>query len=909
MLAAMGVHGAWGILPMDLQWEACERAFVEGRTAECLRLMEEFERWFGEEPAAQDRAFQQGLLRMRAFLAMGTGDFGKAAHELDQLFGRYPAAQPMGAFLRYLQGLTHAYSGNHSGAIEAWSTFRKENPHLPETALVGLHLAQALEHLEQSTEAEAVLKSIAEESPGQTPEIIRNLAIFRLGFHAERSGEPEKALDYFGRIRSSGTFSIAEWLRSMAAPPLMVQIPPNSGAEETLLEICSWMQPVEDTSQGINDLKNRLVRTSANDRLLDRNTHWRLPLQQQLKTMEAALEGQAKRESAIHGHLLAIARHHDLHWLVRALTMGILSAPDEFETSFTVNAVIARLEALIGLRQLEEAGQLAFQFQEEHPHHPEIPRIQFQLARIAEEEKNWSRAIQILQRLVESVPGHKERLRWQYHLARDFLKSHQPEEALRQLDEMSPVAPEAWQAFLCFLRGKAHAAAQRPHEAEAEWSRLDSIPRTPNSLRSTAVIARLRQALQYGDLTLCEKLFTENTTASIDPSQRPAFLNLQGDWESRRKNIQSAIQSFRAAFETAEGLPAEYAAKRIDAILSEDPMKIQQRARFAKTWIEKSIEEAQPPSEAAVRAWIQTNAISEDPDPTFLLTLLDRFLTNLNFPAAYLIFDYIESSVAPGRRPEWFPGKIESLQLASYPQEWITDPLNGPTLSRLFHHAADKLRGTDRPQSANTRLMEIMDTVPLERTDPAALLSTGIAAREFQIPGAIRRLERLYGEFPQHPAVPAALLKLAQIHAEENEELPNVHLDALLADWPDQPEASKGRLLRAASFLRQNDAQSCQEEMDRLLQRPGLPPDIIAKALLLRAKAQWKSGREMESIANCQRILTLYPNFPSTKNAAAELAREILKAKRGTERGDEIHRLLKAFEGPPETNQPSPTIP
>ena len=240
-LATLVLNQVEGVLPLRDQWAAACRALSRGQAGQAAALLEEFEAWYGAEPAVLEPEFRDPYLRLRGLTLLQTGDTAGGISLLEEWLENSGEAGPYSAFIRFQLAQAYLASGDQTAAEAHWERFLTDHPGLPECALVHWMWADQLVRQEKFAEAREHLENVLRESrlPGSGTALARAaLALVDL-----RLGNLLSGLEQL-RAEAAESPVLLAW-RAILAPALAHQLL-EAGNYEEARQASSWFDRPEN---------------------------------------------------------------------------------------------------------------------------------------------------------------------------------------------------------------------------------------------------------------------------------------------------------------------------------------------------------------------------------------------------------------------------------------------------------------------------------------------------------------------------------------------------------------------------------------------------------------------------------------------------------------------------------------
>jgi tetratricopeptide (TPR) repeat protein len=220
---------------------------------------------------------------------------------------------------------------------------------------------------------------------------------------------------------------------------------------------------------------------------------------------------------------------------------------------------------------------------------------------------------------------------------------------------------------------------------------------------------------------------------------------------------------------------------------------------------------------------------------------------------------------------------------------------NWPAYAIYQLYAARLYEMAGRMDSADARRIQVIQSVDPALLGESALFTTARTAHAYDFPERQALLERFLVRFPDSLQRPDALFLLAGIRrAEGDTDRAASLLGEIRTAWPDAGIYRNACLRMAAWHMEDGAPGAALDILAALLDLPRLAPGMAAEALLLRARADFRTGRPERGVLNVFRILNLYPDFRDISESALNLVLEHLKSLDDPRERSELAARLRA---------------
>lgn len=870
IVLALAALPAGGVQPLRDQWKTACRALAAGDAAAALAAFGEFDRWYGQEAAVSEPGFHEARIRLWALAAMQAGDFPTAVELLERWFREHPREQRFRAYLRFqLAGLCRL-TGDPEAAALHHRTFLEEHPDLPECLLVRWAIADEAvarrDYPAAVAEFEAILRNPALPGSGH------GLATAALALVEYAGGARESVVDRLDSVPPEKAGRALRFWRALLAPGLVGKLL-ESGNPEAAVRATRWLDDPAALAGRIRALQEHFDHSAAGAGIRQSvwNARWQSQLGQLRQSMGKASPS-ANGLDALYALRLKALIAAEAARETAVLGQALIRSADHLSRELLATAYRRTIEACLQLEDWKRAEAFATAFLESYPEDPALPDILFLNARNAAARADWAAAVIRVEDLLARYPDHPASSTWEFLQAGWRLQAGEPEAALRQYEGMVPRVPAAWRPFLDFERGRCLEALRRDAAARESWSAVAANPDAPAGIREAASVSLLQLAFRRMDLPAFKRDLKHYRTAFPGGVNSLLVTNLEAALADRLGRFPEAERLY-AAVAAGSAPEAAFAREELSGLYR----KIKDNSalrRHALKWIERSLGETRPVPSRPFRDLQYLQEVSGEPVlPRGLPgTLLDAVTRSTRpFPAGAFL------DVLAGQWPAYAARMAPD---APSFDEWLGNRANAALLagnplaaSRFRLHAARRMELAGRTDSADTRRIQVLQDVHADDLDPDALLEIASTAHRYDFPGAVPLLETCLARGAPRDR-PAALLMLAERHRRSGSSARARPLLAeVVARWPDAAVYPEACLALARLDLEQGSPDKAAGVMERLLQAGGMPPRTIASALLLRARADFRSGNPGRAVLGCERIMALYPDIHDIAEPAVALLR------------------------------------
>lgn len=877
---------------MREQWRAACAALTGGRAGEALRLFEEFDAWYGEEAMVAEARFRESRIRLWGLAALEAGFPDQAARLLARWLEENPDEERFRAFIRFQLAGLYTVLGQPEEANAHQEAFLEEYPDLPECALIQWSRADEALRAKAHREAREYLEAARTHSG--LPDSGRTLASAALAMLDCLDGRWEEALARFQEPVAGKGQEVFEFWRAFMAPSLVQQLL-QGGAPEAAVEASRWLDRLPHLTSRLRAFRASTEPARATGiRQAIWNHQWRV----QLDRLEAALHGgpevEAERDSlyALRLRALVSAKQSDE---AAILGTALLRSRDLIGRSLRSEAYKGTIEACQHLRRWERAEALASEFLATYPDDPALPDMLFMNARTAAARQDWPAALDQVARLIEAYPDHPAHQSWKILQAGWMLESGAPEEALAILLGLEETAPAPWQPYLRFQAGRCHEALKEHEQARQVWEDLLEMAHTTAGLKESTLTALLKLHLGRREQAAFEGALEAYRREYPAGLNRLIVENLAGSYLQRTGRLAEAVQVYAAVASTGDPA-ADFAREQLSALYRHTKDSEGLRAH-ALNWIAAALRGEAGPSETPFldcRHYQEVTRQAALPEAT-LQTLLEAIGEGHRGLASQSVFEVLRHQwaayqgtvrTAAADIRDWSESRaLELMREGSWP---------GYASHQLYN--AWLLERAGRQDSADARRIQVLQRVSIDLLGEEAAFLIARTACLYHFPEAQGHLVKFLQRFPLSSRRPDALFHLAGLYRQTDQAAQaSALVREIVLKWPDTSVYPQACLHLAGWHMEDQAPQAALTVLEKLLATSGLPAPLTARALLLRARADFQMGETERGLLACFRILTLYPDLnDSSIPAFALLLDQEKQIEEEAERAD-FQRRLRAL--------------
>lgn len=871
---------AGAILPLRDQWMAATEALAAGHAPTALSLLREFQDWYGNEPEALDTKLQEALHRLWGLAALESGQLEEGIEHLEIWLGDYPDAPDFRAFLRFQTAAACRAHGDFSRARFHAEAFLEDFPELPERALVRWQLAEMDLFENQNDQARSRLLAVEQDSAlPPSGRMLARAALALLDLQASRAIEAYQWLA--DPPAPDAAPQILDIWRSILAPALVVQLI-QAEAPRMAASAGMWFDQPENLRKRFAGLPGATMQANARQRVW--NGHWQSQLQRIGVAIDQASAEQMDPAAAAPlftpegtlydlrlRALLAAGDYASASILANALLASSLPVASELRAT----AFAAAIEACQRRQLWSAADALCARFFNEYPDHPDLPRILFLQAATAAGRRNFGAAIDRVDHLCTSFVDNPASLSWRLAAAGWALEAGLAADALQRLADLQPVARPSWLPFLRFQSARAFAALERGEEAETAYTEAAIHPAASPFLVEQALTGLLRLHLDAGAPDAFRNVLSRYRKDFPDGANRLMVTCLEGSMEERLGRMDAACAAYRSI--ASEPEPAAGFAREQLASLLESGKDWPGLRSHLTQWLQLCLDNDLEMPFMAFDLALRLQGVTAQ--PAFPTALADSLMDALNSGSQRLPAGGFLRLLA-SKWPQW--RDLLRLEGASV-DDWLDAASQAHRLAgRLPAYAAcqlflgRRLRDAGRSDSADTRLIEVLQSLDPRELAPSAHLQLAEVAHRYDFPEAAPLLEDFIDRYPSAESRPEALFLLAGLQRRSGDsDRARLLLEEIASRWPDALIANSSCLQLAAWELQDGSPVKAATRLHQLLEQTGLPASMVAEGLLLRAKADLASGNPGRASLSCRRILALYPDLKTYSGPAAALLADL----------------------------------
>jgi tetratricopeptide (TPR) repeat protein len=827
-------------------------------------LFEEFDHWYGEEPETRENDFREKQLRLWGLAALQAGLNEKGEALLLSWLDENPSPAKYHAFIRFQLASSLAYTGKLDEAVSQWNAFIKENPDLPETALVHWKLADYRISQSQWLDGEAQLQSAL--AHPHLPASGRALVKAALAILAINRDNNQIALDWL--LSMDAGLPVEKLWQALVAPSLASRMMAQDHSAEAL-RITSWFtQPMvleKDLSRLLNGKK---ARSSLRQKVWD--AHW----QQQADLIEASIRksiASGDLESSQYRLKLSSLRQCDMARHSLVLAQALLESALPVADSLRSTAYSEAIKSCHVFQDWIQADTLANAFLEAFPGHPDLPDILYLQAKSAAGRGETENALNRIDRLIDSYPNHRSLLRWKLSEAAWTLEDRRAADAWELYSQLATTAPDGWIPFLKFQQGRCKESLREFETARSDYEAGFSHSLSTPALQEQALVALLKLHLQTLDGPNFDRILSRYRSTFTQGLNRMSVEILAATWLRQTGRLAEAIDLLETLVQDTD--PAALMAYRLLSEIHRQKSDAISLARIASNQISRLIESENKLPELPFNDLLHAQGSLQQPVlDEFQVRLLLNLVNGHDAKCPDLLLLHLVTG-------QWHAYR-ELLNLPTLPVEKWLEQQAMAHLERQMMRAyasynlllADWLEKRARSDSADARRIQVLQSVHPDSTGEHANQVLALTAAAYNFPEAERLLERFTQKYPLSVHRPGVLLELARIQRNRNmDTIPLKLLEEIRDDWPDSTVFPWACILLSKWLDEDGYPDNALATLTGLLDMGNLSPKLTAEAILLRAKLLFRAGDTKKGYLNCQRLLQLYPAFQDIAESARQL--------------------------------------
>ena len=848
-----------GSQTLQQQLELSIQQFSEGNYPAAYWQFESMELDFGLEPEFLDHHFQSKILPVRGYAALLADRPTDALIYFDALLRSHQPTAGVRAFALYNAAIAQSQTGALAAAAQTFRVFQLSFPGSNEAALALLQEADLRANIGDHPEAEKLLDDFYQSEAQQTLRMQARLRALQLAgstkntervlhilFETEWTVDsmPDIAVLSFAAL-SAGDLLLADGLYPEAIRAYRLTLPLEPLIEKQRERLRSTEAAVAQQSPYASSIWK-----SHSQQLLAR-------LRNQVERLESIEDYTPGLYLRMGQAYLLQLRYHEAVILFRTVAQA-----EKFSVELRAEAHYRWALTLAEAKKWDAARDCASDFLTQYPEHSLANNTLFLVARTYQSQGFYSKAIDVLDQLIEKFPSDKQAPMWY------------------------------------FSRGYNYCALEQQAEARASYqTALAEFPESKLRLKT-----QLWHALSYffdreydTSLSELQSLLDSNDSHPLYPEIRYRIANVfyaQREYEAALQTIDSLIADFpeHSRFGEAHALRGDIymglgeltqAAHAFSKVPADEP-RIYDYGVFQATKIYKALERYDllrqhlqryvDRDDAVVRPrvsealyWIgwslQQEGRTKDAFPIFEAAL-DRFG---NDPQAYAVGSILTAYADLYRRAQR-NGDAPSASFNSWLHLASEQALAAGQLTRFARikaFIASQQRSQLSATSADATLLSIHRFVPLEAQDPDTLARVGIVLVDRGYDSADDYFEHLLTEYPQRFERAAAYHGKAKLAA-QHMRFPEAQrwLLRFLEETPTHPLAAQARLLAAEVLTTQGLYAAASETLNEILALKEMRGRPHAKALAGLAQIESEQGNPKRAIPYWQRIYTLYRAYP-----------------------------------------------
>lgn len=870
------------VLPLREQWAAAVSAFRNGQQEQAAAHFATFVHWYDREPSVATTEFQEPYLRLRALNAIAVGDLQQALALLHNWLDAFPEHPHYRSFLRFQLAACYRALGNMPATWQQWGIFLQEFPDIPEALLVRWQWAESALGENDWATAEQLLNAVLD-----SDSLHRNatvLAVSALALLQMAQGNDARAAQLLNHPAFDNRDALSQLSRGLLAPALVAGFLRQDELE--LAQQCqhwfSWTAARMHQWQNLhaNLAQQRATAAGQHQRARIWNAHWQTQVDR-LSLLETAVEVDRNEMSLLYELRLQVLLKSELFPEAATLAQALIDPRVAMEASLRASAWQSGIRAWQQLREFDLAEQWVEQFISAFPDDPAIGDILFLNARTSAMAGRIPSAIAQMELLCARFPDDRAQNQWRLQLI-DWLRTDgRSNAALSMLKDLEQTAPAAWQGFLRLQQALCLRDLRQSEAAVALLTEIVSTKNYDSELCGEALLELLKLLL-----TLNQPEAFQKTWANIPPAihagrHSPNLQLIHALFQERIRQTRPAIEIYRKLS------APEFGQFRIIALqnrsrLYRESGDTESLRQLATLWIQEDLRHK---INLAAQAFADLHYQPKRSNrPIGLLChatrrqLLDALSRDCDTIPVMAMLDWL-ATAWPAIHNQW-PDEVAG---ADSFEQWrdttsltLKNSRSWRSYTGLRIHNATALHAAQRFDSADSVYLNLLQTLPSLPNDDYAVGKLALVALAYDYPNAESLLHQFLQLYPDSSLRPAALLALANHYASDRNWSAAIQAtNEIFLRWRDATEYPQALLQTAQWHLKATAPTAAIHLLDQLFQLNGLPPELLAGALLLKGNCQLDLQDLPAFAITQQRLAILFPSFPQLTTPDALVAPDI----------------------------------
>jgi len=858
--SALGVIGLTPLFGNTLQEQLDQAvaAFTEGDYAKTYWSFELMELDYGTEPEFLAVDFQARTLPIRAYAALMADRPTDALVHFDTLLSSHKPALSVQAFILYNSAIAFTQTDSLEAAANSYKAFQTRFPGSNEAGLARLQEADLRNQLGQTKAAMALLDEFYESKAPLTLRMQARLRALQIASESEQTDVTQEILfNTDWSVEDMPDIAVLSF-SALDAADLLLQ-------EGLFADSISAYRLVYPRDTLLKKQRERLIATqeALNRESTFASSIWKSHSKQLISRLNRQLNLLEQMEDYTPGLYLRMGQAYLLAARYReaAILFRTISLSENFQNDIRAEAHYRWVLALCEAQNWETSRQTADSFLVEHRGHSLAKNALFLISRSYQGEGDFSSAIEVLDRLIETYPSDPMAARWYYTrgynysvledqvAARENFASGLERFPKSNLAEQT----ELWLALTYFFERNYAESLQR---LEALSAQTNNHPIQPEILFR---IANCHYATRDYAQTL--KVADQLIENYPDHHRVSEMLALKGDTYMGLGELIQAGAAFKKVpaedaqiydYSIFQANKIYKALERYDLMQSNlesyialEDANERPRVSEALYWIGWALQQ-QDRTEEALPIFDQTlTRFGNDPKARAVESILSAY--------AKIYAQYQRTDAAVAGFEVWLQNETEK-SLSELKLTWF---------ARLTMFRADQQLASGSSAAADAIVLTIHPFVPIRQQDPPTLARVGILLANKGYMIADEYFEYILDEYPKRSERAAAYYGKALLASQNNQlEIARRWLIRFLEETPTHPLAADVRLLTADVFTRQGLYQTATDVLNEILQLKEMRGRPHARALAGLARIENEQAQPKRAIAYWQRLYTLYRAYP-----------------------------------------------
>lgn len=845
-------------------WSHVQKAFTIGAASEAHAMLQYMEAEFSDEKLFTDNAFQRRFIPARALLQIEFGEFHAASRNLEYFIQKLGPPARQRAWAEWTLARLAHQTGDFEKAEEGYRQFITDYRELSEFWLAQWYLAELLNQKEALHHSLETYRGIAEDA--SAPQHLRQQSALRAATLAIQNNDPGLAFIILQSIQwQQAEFPEAAMLANTAFR--LQEMFRTSGQFHHALECSRWIAPkdllIQKQSSYLSQLREQWQR--ANSGWARHAPLWQNHLERRLRMAEAWLDSFNQSDDYTGKWILSKTSAFlaiEQPWLALG-KLDVLNNLKGLDGELHREAKLLRIHVLQEIQNWILADQYAESFLKKWPDDPRIPDILFALAKGWHGRGELTEALFRLEELRRAYPDHPSTALWKFHHARWLCENGQIDSALQKFSLLyQNHSSHPIMAVAMYLAAEYALLYQKEDYFQTFTNHLGNAIQSDHPLQPYLRWLKIRHA----HLQDRQQDFIHHTRAfTLDYFGHPLWAdawNLHGDFHYERGEWGKAIDSW-------ERITADHGEAWQHAIFRQLEVYFHKEQWLTCIVLLKNYRSQYPrthtipPQAMATLHWLgqlmDRPAITNDAVGEFLQFLnswknsphIEDFL-----PTLQTLKRSTENAGSIFNWEPWFQSQIQKAISEEKLTWWSRLMLLESEVNPLNNHRREGY------------FLRIAQRTDIEHLDARGLYHVGTMLMRSHFPEANRYLHHLSKRFPNCQWIPNAKFELAKWYHNENTDKSLQFWDQLVTQFPMHPLSFEAQWELAKFEFKNKDSNSAISRLESIIRERQTPAELKARSWKLLGDVALKAQKHDEAIHCYQRVLTLFPGFTETAEAA-----------------------------------------